>query len=278
MKNYLNYFSEGTKIIRTFKNFPIFFEHLLGYIKEQKFHTIEVILWGGTKFKIRADNPTPDREVIQDIWLKNNYRINKNYLSSKGTVIDIGAHIGVFSVYAALLRKDILVYSYDPEPLNFSFLKQNIAINKLENNIKPFQLCVCGSSGIKLLYEGKSSSGHTIVPNDLSIKKQDRKVHQVQCITLEQIFLKEQVELCDFLKIDCEGCEYDILLKTPARIFKKMKRISLEYHDGFTEHNHKELVELLEKEKFNVKIVKSNSPKLLPYELGYLYAVNKRFI
>jgi hypothetical protein len=39
---------------------------------------------------------------------------------------------------------------------------------------------------------------------------------------------------CDFMKVDCEGCEFEVLLDTDPALLHRIRRISLEFHDGVT--------------------------------------------
>jgi len=57
---------------------------------------------------------------------------------------------------------------------------------------------------------------------------------------------QNRISKINFLKLDVEGAEFDIILKTPKNVFKKIDKIVMEYHD-FTakENNHKEIVSFL---------------------------------
>ena len=74
----------------------------------------------------------------------------------------------------------------------------------------------------------------------------------IECITLADAFARFAVERCGFLKLDCEGAEYEILLTTPPEIFARIDRLALEYHDWITEHRHEELRALFEANGFVV--------------------------
>ncbi|MEI8011217.1 MAG: FkbM family methyltransferase, partial [Candidatus Omnitrophota bacterium] len=94
----------------------------------------------------------------------------------------------------------------------------------------------------------------------------------VRCITLEDIFIQYNVKHCDFLKIDCEGAEHDILSATPLDVFRKISRIVLEYHK--VEHGCegvKPLIVLLSRRGFRVSVVPSKDEP----GRGMLYAVRR---
>src|SRR5439155_22097922 len=75
---------------------------------------------------------------------------------------------------------------------------------------------------------------------------------------------------CDFLKIDCEGAEYDIMFHATADTLRRIRHISMEYHDGVTSHSHGELRAFLEKHGFRVQVHGNAAHR----NLGYLYATH----
>ena len=97
---------------------------------------------------------------------------------------------------------------------------------------------------------------------------------KVKCITLEDIFNEYKINQCDFLKMDCEGAEYDILLSTGGETLRKIKQINMEYHlpqffgvgspDLFPK-----LISHLKNAGFEVSVKKEN------YQRGYIYARQK---
>ena len=56
------------------------------------------------------------------------------------------------------------------------------------------------------------------------------KATQVESVTLDSIMDDLRIGKCDFLKMDCEGAEYEILRNTSRRTFRKIGRISMECH------------------------------------------------
>jgi FkbM family methyltransferase len=113
----------------------------------------------------------------------------------------------------------------------------------LEKLIHPFQLGITGSGGKRTLFfrtEGGDTS-NTLLPENSRSVSEDSSI-SVMTITLEDIFKKENLNHCDFLKMDCEGSEYEILFNTKPEILRKISNIFLEYHSG-----HSELVNFLTK-------------------------------
>ena len=90
----------------------------------------------------------------------------------------------------------------------------------------------------------------------------------IERMSLDAIFDINRIQHCDFLKLDCEGCEFDVLLGASQSTLQKISQISLEYHDGFTQYTHADLASYLERNGFKIRLA---SNPVHSY-LGFLYA------
>ena len=141
-------------------------------------------------------------------------------------VIDIGANIGLFSLYASKYAKQI--YALEPAVQHFDTLNRMIAFNKL-TNIKPIQ---------KALYYEKTKL--PFYHNDLNqtmwslyanVQNSDIPPEMVETVTLEDLFKEEKIDHVDLLKLDCEGSEGEILGGKPfTKVADKIDTIVMEYH------------------------------------------------
>jgi hypothetical protein len=93
---------------------------------------------------------------------------------------------------------------------------------------------------------------------------------EVPGVTIESIFQELELQTCDYLKIDCEGAEYDILFNTNKAILSKIRHICLEYHNGVTSFSHVDLVHFFQINGFHVE----THPNPAHRYLGFLHAVN----
>jgi len=123
-------------------------------------------------------------------------------------VFDIGAHLGYYSLLLAKCVGPVgRVVSFEASPGNFCTLQKNVLINKLEN-IELINLAVFSKSGTI----GISVSPTDASSGDWSISRQtDGDSIQVQTISLDQFCQAKSVSP-DFLKIDVEGAEFDVLM------------------------------------------------------------------
>jgi hypothetical protein len=77
---------------------------------------------------------------------------------------------------------------------------------------------------------------------------------------------------CDFLKMDCEGAEYDMLLHLNDATLARIRRICLEYHEGVTPYGRGDLERFFKDKGWQVRV----SPSPVRRELGFLYAQSPR--
>ncbi|MEI7469764.1 MAG: FkbM family methyltransferase, partial [Chloroflexota bacterium] len=90
----------------------------------------------------------------------------------------------------------------------------------------------------------------------------------VDAITLNDIFNLTNIDHINFLKVDCEGAEFDIFLNTNAVELNRIDHICLEYHDNATSHHHSALVNHFKYYGFEVKTQQNQ----VHSHLGFLYA------
>jgi FkbM family methyltransferase len=74
------------------------------------------------------------------------------------------------------------------------------------------------------------------------------KQMQVKTVTLQTLIKKYSIPRVDLLKLDCEGCEYDVLTSLDRETWMKISAVFLEYHDG-----PRNLPQLLQDSGFRVK-------------------------
>jgi FkbM family methyltransferase len=135
-------------------------------------------------------------------------------------------------------RKDLLsvasrglVYAFEPVGENFKRLEFHKKINKLHNIILENKAVSDRSKYAKIYLIEKNSGGHSLNKNKFKLLNEKiRGTEIVECITLREVFKKNNIKKCDFLKIDCEGEEFNILSKVPDSLFAKIDKISLEFH------------------------------------------------
>ena len=183
---------------------------------------------------------------IYECWLSKEYFPQMPYaLPEKARIVDIGASIGLFTLYVAAQYPRSRVFSYEPVPDSFELLIDNVRRNHFENRVKASNAAVSSTGGESTFHVGN----HNVLA---SLFAKGGQSLTVKTLTLDDIV--SEVGKIDFLKLDAEGAEYEILLKAKLTTLKKISAISLEYHDHITPHNHSEILKTLENNGFKTKI------------------------
>lgn len=254
-------------MIKTYKNWDEIFLDIIGVRKKKE---MTIFLRNGIKFYTKDLRETRNIKLIGNpTWVRKSYTPIGFEIKKGDVVVDIGAHIGTFSIYAAYCGG--VVYSYEPSDFVFGILKKNIKINNLEKSITPFKLSVFGDNKTNKIYisndwEGQASMFNgwdkNLLTGEMNVIT-NVNITNVKTITLKEII--DNIGHIDFLKCDCEGSEYSIFLNTSKTVMNKINKISLEYHE-FGQFKKESLLSFFESMGFDV-ILKPDSDNL-----GMIYA------
>lgn len=194
----------------------------------------------GRKVKIHCRYGS-DRHMLADIFLRRIY--TKFFDVEKGDLVfDIGANVGMFSLYSFVKAEKVV--AVEPEPENFSFLLRNISVNKA-GNIEPVNAAVSRRTGTGTLFISASTpEGHSLCE-----KWGHGRPIPVKTYSMRKLF--EMFGIPDFLKLDCEGCEYSTILGN-KRILKRVGKMVIEYHNMGGGKNGTALYRFLKRNKFSV--------------------------
>ena len=246
--NILRKFFLIPKCILKIQNWQVAVLYYLGNENKEK----EIILKDGTKCLIR--NKSDAIAFFENFILEVNNLEDKIEIQQNDIVIDIGAHVGYFTLYAAKRAQNGMVISFEPTKESFSVLKNNVKINNFQN-ITINNLAVASISESRILFvDKKYGISNTFYENNTDLEKEI-----VQTTTLDEIYKKYNLEKIDFLKMDCEGAEFEIILNTSTEILKKIKKISMEIHEDMVPHKVEELIVKLSKNGFTINIKNSTN-------------------
>jgi FkbM family methyltransferase len=139
-------------------------------------------------------------------------------------VVDIGAYIGDTPIYFAL-KGARHVYALEPYPYSYNMAKRNVSVNGLGRMITMIN-AGCGSKkgGMTIKRDEGNLAG--------SAMKASESGKKIQILPLSSIVERYRLNNAA-LKIDCEGCEYEIVLKSDKSTLRRFASILIEYHYGY---------------------------------------------
>jgi FkbM family methyltransferase len=123
-------------------------------------------------------------------------------ITSGSVVFDVGANVGFYTLLASsLVGPEGHVYAFEPAPRNLQYLREHLRINRV-TNATVIEAAVSHSVGVGLFSHGPTRAmGHLSTEGDVEVKT----------VTLDDLVYQKHVRPPDYLKIDVEGNEFDVL-------------------------------------------------------------------
>ena len=176
-------------------------------------------------------------------------------------VLDIGAFVGDSSIYF-ILKGAKKVYAIEPHPDAYKEMLENIKLNNMQDKIIPINM------GINYKKDYVSIPT-TVVNTQGTLLKQEEEGIKIPAGKLSDIIDKYNIN-AQILKMDCEGCEYNIILRDYDTI-KEFDEIGFEYHIKQTNIPVKKLLEKLSKD-FECKFIKGG----INEKIGILHCIKRK--
>lgn len=191
--------------------------------RPDKSYRVRIGSFGG--FSVAYREGTADEHVIassfdHDVFFP---RVPEYRPADDHVIIDIGAHIGTFALLASRNVKCGKVYAIEACESSFTFLRLNVALNSAAN-ISMHHLAIADRPGTCRLHYDRHNWGHSTAYS--------RSIcgETVECCTLSDFLESNNIRRCDFLKLNCEGAEFPILLSTPSSVLQRFDVIFVMYH------------------------------------------------
>lgn len=192
------------------------------------------VSWAGAKIPNYTENGL--NPIIYFEYFNAGYWNDFNFDLKNRTAIDIGSNVGDSSLYFASKGAD--VYGFEPVKHLYEYsLKLKDANPDLNSKLHFFNMGVSDKKGTLNIDSMDSASGYS-----------ENESYKVKITTLYDILSENNIEP-DFLKMDCEGCEFNIILNTDLSGFKD---IIFEHHAQMVNKDHMDLVDKLKSEGFKI--------------------------
>ena len=221
-------------------------------------------IWDKRPIYYRAG--TSDMTLIYEVLLKSGYK-SEYYLPvdfNPKVILDIGANIGITSVYLANRFPTAKIFSFEPLFENYEILKKNTENYK---NIKVFNFGLGKKNetlDIFLSDDSENFGGGSFFPEVGGVS--NRRI-KCEIKNIQDTLLELDVKEIDLIKIDTEGAEFDILTSLSKKYLESVKWITGELH-GYKDF---ELLDYLQGFGFNIGVKKHINNRLFMF-----HAINNK--
>jgi len=166
-----------------------------------------------------------EARVFWQIFIHRCYRL----WSDCKTIVDAGANIGIFSVWAGRQLPVASIVALEPFPETFARLQHNLHANHLGDRVQAVQLALSAQPGTREMPIEAPSQRRSLVASDR--EGRESKVVKVPSSSLADLLDRYNLQKVDLLKMDIEGSEWEVLLSTPVPVLERIRRMQLEYHE-----------------------------------------------
>lgn len=197
-----------------------------------------------------------DQCVLDEVYARDVYSQSK--IKAGETVVDVGAHIGIFSLMAARkVGPTGRVIAFEPSPRTLDLLRRNLAFNGLPW-VKLHAVALADVEGTTSLFMAEGAVDNPVA--DTLIAASKRKSVPVRLRRLDDVLAEEDVAAVDHLKIDVEGAELRVLDGAPKTL-ARTRRVVMEVHQPHVDPN--EARRRLEAAGFDCRLGESASGVIL---------------
>lgn len=163
----------------------------------------------------------------------NTFDMLREHCRSGDVVLDIGAHLGLFSVVMSrLVGAAGHVYSFEPTSLSYTVLNKVVLLNECQHNVTIHAEAVAGVSGEMAFYD----TGHLASnANSLIATARAKGQSRIRTVALDDFVAERKLDV-RFLKIDVEGAEFDLVSGARQLFLTSRPVASLSVHPEFLDN------------------------------------------
>ncbi|SFI40500.1 FkbM family methyltransferase [Halpernia frigidisoli] len=159
--------------------------------------------------------------TIDEVFTTDFYKFQTE--TKKPVIIDCGANIGLSVLYFKHTHPDAVIHAFEPDTKNYNYLVQNVKSYGWEKSVFCHKKLVSDANGYEY-FEELGNAGSKIVNENL----QNEFTSKIEKISLKE-FLKNLNEKIDFLKLDIEGSEFEVVPDL-KEIFPLIDKMYIEFH------------------------------------------------
>jgi FkbM family methyltransferase len=182
-----------------------------------------------------------DRAIVRELWQGDAYGV-KALAQPPATVVDIGAHIGAFSILAAEAWPGARVIACEADPDNCALLHQNL---NGHHNVEAVQAAIVGEDVTEAeFHQVADKAAHNSGGGSCARHEPWTVTTRVAAMSAPRLWREKSLQACDLLKLDCEGCEVPVLRSlAQAGLLAGVRLIVGEWHAPDGSHSAREEVQ-----------------------------------
>ncbi|MFL6061932.1 MAG: FkbM family methyltransferase [Marmoricola sp.] len=185
--------------------------------------------------KITSPNTPGARLPAYEQYAEEGYHLDwflEDYRDREINAFDIGAHVGTFACHLAEVLPKASITCFEPSAGTVSYLQRNIDQNGLGNRVSVVEAALAGETGFALFEDHGGASVHNGLADAHPVDDPHATTGGVKVPTLSFDDAVAQASgPVTFVKLDCEGGEYQLCYKSSPESWKDVERVVLEYHD-----------------------------------------------
>jgi len=193
-------------------------------------------------------------EILEEIYLN---RVYEPILKEKvNTIVDVGANIGLTSFYFSDKAKRVI--AVEPSEVHLEVMRHMLKFNKIDN-VEIVDRAIYIENKDLTFYHNENTTMFSL--NAAVKSKKDSET--VKAITMEKLFEDNKIDHCDFMKLDVEGSEGEIIHHSSfEKVAPKIDQMLIEYHQ-WCGYNPLNIVNTLRDYGFKVDFIKNVKATLL---------------
>ena len=215
-------------------------------------------------YRVRINDGPNFRILRKDIFERRIYHFETE--NPRPRIIDGGANIGMSVLYFRMIHPGARIIAFEPDPTILPYLRENLAANDI-HDVELIEAALSADVGTAAFHsDGKYGSSLMVAPSDSAAAGDGMCC--VPCVRLRD-YLTEAI---DFLKLNIEGAEWDVLADSEDRL-RRVRAMVVEYHHqpGLPRTLHR-ILELLDRCGFDYLLndfdAETNPKSQPPFRLG----------
>ncbi len=211
--------------VTTYRNFPRVFLDLA--LAETKWRPEEVTYRLRNGLTVVTPNADGARFPLYEIFADDAYRMDdlRADVDPEASVLDVGGQIGSFSLAMSQALPKARIEVYEASPTSAGYISRNVAANALGDRITVHACALAGETGTFTFVDSGDASGH----NGLTAPEGLGDEVTVPATTFDEA-VKGAPGPVQIVKMDVEGAEYDIILRSDPASWADVRKLVMEYH------------------------------------------------